>query len=255
MYQQLLEQENMEIENKALSISGIVRKDYRTADVFKKHGINYCCGGNSTLEEICRLQNLDLNSLQNELEKATNTVVVPASLRFDEWNIDFLVDYIINVHHAYLKHTLPALDQTLEAFVRSHRNKFSFLDQLLETYKELAELLLEHTAEEEKRIFPYIRQISHTHKHKESYGHLFVKTLSKSLAQVLQSDHKHIAAHLIQLRNITNQYQFSSNACTTHQVVFQKLKELDADIVQHKHLENNVLFPKAINMENELLNY
>ena len=245
----------METKKDILTISGIVRKDYRTADVFKKYGINYCCGGNSTLEEICQVQNLDVNLVENDLVNATKTVTVPSSLRFDEWSIDFLVDYIVNVHHAYLKHTLPLLQSTLDSFVNSHRKKLSFLDQLQKTYVGLADFLLAHTKEEEEKTFTYIKQISHTHKHKEKYGHLFVKTLSKPLYQTMQSEHKHIAAQLMQLRTAANQYQFDASACTNHQVVFQKLKELDADLVQHKHLENNVLFPKAIALERELLKF
>lgn len=237
-----------------LTISDIVRKDYRTADVFKKYGINYCCGGNSTLEEACRIKNLDLSGIEKELNAVAKDIVIPSSLRFDEWSVDFLVDYITNVHHAYLKYSLPALEITLQSFVNGHRKKFPFLDRLLETYNGLAELLLEHVNEEEQKIFPYIKQISHTHKNREIYGRLFVKTLSKPLSQVLESDHKRISAQLIQLRNISNQYQFNDAACTNHRVVFQKLKELDSDIVQHKFLENSVLFPKAINMERELLN-
>lgn len=237
-----------------LTVSGIVRKDYRTADVFKKHGINYCCGGEITLNEACSLQNVNISDLHKELAAATKTVVVPSSIRFDEWTVDFLIDYIINVHHSYLKHTLPALENTLQSFVNGHRKKYPYLENLLDTYKDLSEFLLEHLNEEEVKIFPYLKQISHTHKHKETYGRLFVKTLSRPINQVLQSDHKHIVALLFELRKISNQYQFDTTACTNHQVVFQKLQELDADIVQHEHLENNILFPKALNMEKELLN-
>jgi len=235
------------------TISRIVRDDYRTADVFRKHGINYCCGGNSTLEEVCRLQNLDIISICKELSDATQTITIPASLRVDEWSIDFLVDYIRNVHHAYLKQALPTLETTLISFVNNHRSKFPFLDSLHQEFSSLSVLLTEHIAEEEEKIFPYMKQVSHTHKHKEIYGKLFVKTLSQPLTKVFQSKHTHISAQLVEIRNLSNQYRFPDNACTNHRVVFQKLRELDADIVQYRHLENNVLFPKAIILERELL--
>jgi regulator of cell morphogenesis and NO signaling len=157
------------------------------------------------------------------------------------------------VHHAYLKQTLPSLESTLASFVKKHHNKYPYLPHLQEVFHELSVLLLGHTAEEEEKIFPYIKQISHTHKHKEIYGHLFVKTLSRPLAQVVRSEHTYISAQLAELRKAANQYSFPDDVCTSHRVVFQQLKELDADIVQHKHLENNVLFPKAINLERELL--
>lgn len=235
------------------TISEIVREDYRTADVFKKYGINYCCGGNTTLEEVCKLQNINTSVIQRELESMTKNVIIPSSIRFDEWEMDFLVDYIINVHHAYLKQTLPLLQTNLQSFVANHRKKYPFLDNVVEVYEELASLLQEHLEEEEIKVFPYIKQIYSTHRRKETYGRLFVKTLSKPLTQVLASDHKHIAALLLQLREVANGYRFAADACTNHQVVFQKLKELDADITQHEHLENNILYPKAINLERELL--
>ena len=236
-------------------VSEIVRDDYRTADVFKKYGINYCCGGNTTLEEACKLQNLEPSHIRQELENITKNLVLPSSIRFDEWDIDFLVDYIVNVHHAYLKQTLPVLEANLLSFVNSHRNKYPFLDKMLEVFQEFSGLLTEHLEEEEKRVFPYIKQINSTYKRKETYGRLFVKTLSKPLTQVLASDHKHIAALLMQLRKVTNNYQFEADVCTNYGVIFQKLKELDTDITQHKHLENNILFPKALNLEKELLQF
>lgn len=243
----------MNVETAVKTISDIVKEDYRTADVFKKYGINYCCGGNASLEDACRLQKLDVQLVQQDLRSATTTLSLPSTLRFGDWSIDFLVDYIENIHHAYLKDSLPILQSQIASFVKGHKKKYPSLEKIDEIFSELSSFILDHVSEEEEYIFPYIKQISNTYKRKEVYGNLFVKTLRKPLEQVLQSEHKHIAALLHQLRVATNFYQFGAEACTNHQVVFRKLKELDADLVQHKHLENNILFPKAIAMEKELL--
>jgi len=237
------------------TVSEIVRSDYRTSDIFKKYGINYCCGGNTTLNEACKVQKIEASVIQQELESITKNLVIPSSIRFDEWELDFLVDYIVNVHHAYLKQTLPVLRNTLQTFASNHRDKYPFLDKVSEVYEELASLLLEHLEEEEQKIFPYIKQINSTHRRKETYGRLFVKTLSKPLTQVLASGHRHISALLSQLRELTKGYRFEADACTNHQVVFQKLKELDVDITHHEHLENNILYPKALHLEKELLQF
>ena len=235
------------------TISEIVRADYRTADVFRKFGINYCCGGNVALEEICNRQKLDIDKLQNALNNSVKNLSVPSSLRFDEWTVDFMMDYIINVHHSYLRHALPSITELMAAFVKSHRNKYPYLDTVQESFLELTSFLLEQIEEEEQKVFPYIRHMSHTIKHNETYGRLFVKNWSKPLDQVLKSDHQHIAALLLQLRKESNNYTFGNDACTNHLVIYQKLQELDDDIVQHQQLENNILFPKAILMEKELL--
>ena len=90
------------------TISEIVRSDYRTADVFRKFGINYCCGGSVKLGDVCTKQNLDRAEVQNALNEVSKKRSIPPSLQFDEWTVDFLIDYIVNVHHAYLRRSIPA---------------------------------------------------------------------------------------------------------------------------------------------------
>ena len=106
---------------------------------------------------------------------------------------------------------------------------------------------------EEEVVFPYIKQIDSMLRRKEVYGGLFVKTLRKPLNAIVGSEQKDSTSIIEKIRACTNQYLFPANACTNHQVIFHKLKELDNDLTQHKHLENNILFPKAIAIEKELL--
>src|SRR5215218_5661378 len=97
----------------ASTVSQIVRTDYRTADVFKKWGINFCCGGNLPLEEACAAKNIALPAIEEDLQAATKTVQLSNSLHFSDWPVFFLVDYILYVHHAYVKHTIPSLRKIL----------------------------------------------------------------------------------------------------------------------------------------------
>jgi regulator of cell morphogenesis and NO signaling len=110
-----------------------------------------------------------------------------------------------------------------------------------------------HMKQEEEILFPYIRQIYHAWQHRESYARLLVRTLRKPVEEVMQKEHESTGASLHRMRELTNNYTAPPKACLTHKVTFAKLKELDADLVQHIHLENNILFPKAIAMEKELL--
>ena len=82
-----------------LSVSDIVNADYRTADVFRKYGIEFCCGGKWPLRTICEMRNLQIDNVREELEESTRTICLPNSLKFEDWDIDFLTDYIVNVHH------------------------------------------------------------------------------------------------------------------------------------------------------------
>jgi len=235
------------------NVSDIVRKDYRTADVFKKYGINYCCGGNASLKEACELKKLNLSLVTREVENAVQTIHLPAAIRFDEWPVEFLIDYILNVHHSYVKKTLPPLQMQIQSFAEGHRSKYPYMLNVADAFDTLSDILTEHMQKEETSIFPYLKQICSTYTRKETYGGLFVRTMSKRLDHIIEVEHKRIVACLNELRDLTHRYTFTPSVCTNHQVIYHKLKEFDADLVQHKHLENNILFPKVMQMERELL--
>jgi regulator of cell morphogenesis and NO signaling len=236
------------------SVSQMVRTDYRLADVFKKWGINYCCGGNLPLKEVCQIKNISLQEVEADLLRATKNIAISNTLQFNEWPIDFLVDYITYVHHGYVKQCLPAVKQHIITFTAGHLNKYPYLAKVEETFIHLADEIMEHTHKEEESIFPYVKHIYNTFSRKEVYGSLFVRTMRKPLADVVAQEHARISTLLLALRDLTNNYTFNENACTNHQVIYHKLKEFDNDLIQHKHLENNILFPKALEMEKTLLN-
>lgn len=235
------------------TVKDIVIDDYRTADVFKKWGINYCCGGNLPLDKACAVKQVSQIEVEQDLERATKSITLSNAIAFNEWPLSFLTDYILYVHHGYLKMALPTLRQLLTSFVPGHLKKYPHLDGLHETFLNLADELDEHMAEEEESLFPYVKQISSTYSQKEKYGRLFVRTMRKPLAQTVEKGHVRIVSLLKQLRTQTNHYSFGPNACPNYQVIYNKLKEIDNDLVQHKHLENNILFPKALQMEKSLL--
>lgn len=235
------------------TVSELVRHNYRAADVLRKWGINYCCSGNVSLAEACFVKGIDAAAVQQELDLVSKPICLPGGLQYDQWPIDFLIDYIVHVHHAYLRQVLPRLHQQLEGFVKGHHKKYPHLLEVEEVFTNLMLELVEHHNKEEERIFPYLKQISSTYKRRETYGSLFVRTLGRPLDQMVAMDHKRIVALLEQLRSATGQYQFAEGACTNYQVIYHKLKELDNDLVQHKHLENNILYPRVMQMESELL--
>jgi len=235
------------------TVRDIVIGDYRTADVFKKWGINYCCGGNLPLEEACTLKQISRQEVEQDLQRATRNISLSNSIAFGEWPLPFLTDYVLHVHHHYLKSTLPALRQLLASFVPGHLKKYPHLAQVQETFNSLADELEEHMAEEEDSIFPYVKQVTSTYQQKEKYGSLFVRTMRKPLAQTVEKGHGRVVSLLQQLRTLTNHYAFGPDACANYQVIYSKLKEFDADLVQHKHLENNILFPQVLEMEKSLL--
>ncbi len=244
--------QSFEINRKSL-VAEIVAQDYRTADVFRRYGIGYCCGGKWPMEMACEMQGVDVDVLQQELEAATRTVQVSNLLDFNNWDVDFLIDYIINVHHRYLKLTIPETQQLLIDFSKEHSKKFPLLTELEKQFDLLAKQLLSAAQQEEEVLFPYIRQIAHAHQSKEPYAALLIRTLRKPVEDTMFNGHKKITGIIFSIRNITNNYSIPENVCTSHKVVMAKLKELDNDISQHLYLEQSILFPRAVAIEKEVL--
>jgi regulator of cell morphogenesis and NO signaling len=236
------------------TISEIVRADYRTADVFKKHQINFCCSGKITLAEACVTGTPDLQTVIREIDLATRKVQLSNNIRYNEWKTDFLIDYIINVHHDYLVQTLAGLEGRLVHLADSHAKKYPQLTSVLNTFQQLSEFITEHLREEEETIFPYIRQIDSALRRREAYGNLFVRTMRKPLSNSAK-DHGRMEELLSALSGQTDNYQPPADACTTVQVVYCKLKELHDDMIQHSHLENNILIPRALEIEKQLLKF
>jgi regulator of cell morphogenesis and NO signaling len=239
------------IDEKAL-VTEILMGDYRTADVFKKYNIDYCCGARWPLQTACEMRGLDVAIVKQELEEAVRAVQISTALPFDQWPLDFLTDYIIQVHHSYLRHTLPALETHLVHFIAEHRKKFTWLNELQQQFMRLHANIPLYMVQEEESIFPYIKQLNRAHASKDSLAGLYTRTLRKPVEKVMDQEHQLIADVLQRIRQLTDNYTLPANACRSHWVVFMKLRELDNDLVQHMHLERKILLPRLLQIESEL---
>ena len=233
-------------------ISDIVKMDYRTADVFKKYQLGFCCTGNAALKTACEARGLDFGSVSSELKESTKNLMLPNFLPFDEWKIDFLIDYITNVHHTYIYMVIPSLSESLKSFTTGHQDKYPELAEVLKIFTELTGVLMTHNRHEDEIIFPYIKQIDSALRRKEPYGNLFVRTLRKPL-HIVEQEHLRIQQLLNALQVTTNYFTPPESACVNYGVIYKKLEELNNNLTQHKHLEQDLLFPKAIAIEQKLL--
>jgi regulator of cell morphogenesis and NO signaling len=234
-------------------VKDIVAEDYRTSYVFQKYNIDYCCGGKLPLRAICELRGLKTEDIKKELHDSMRVIQLCSSINFSKWSIDFLIDYIINVHHSYIIDSFPKICDTVKRFTDGHVSKYPHLKELLKCVYALRNELLPHIEEENQIIFPYIKQIVHAYESREPYAGLLVRTLRKPVENMMRHEHEYVRKYIHNIRELTNNYTPPASSCITHKVAFSKLKELDADLIQHIHLENNILFPKAIEMEKQLL--
>lgn len=234
-------------------VSDIVKEDHHSVDVFRKHGIEYCCAGKFPLEDVCASKGIPFEQIKKELEDACRVVQLPHAMDYHSWNVDFLTNYIVNVHHGYLRRTLPDTKEILGKFASGHEKKFPYISDVARLYNKLHTSLLPHIHYEEEVVFPYIRQVVHAFENNDSYARLLVKTLRKPLDKLMSHEEENLASLMVELRAAANNYEMPSNSCTSHGVALQRLKELDNDLMQHIYLENQVLFPKAIGIEQQLL--
>ena len=241
-----------QISRKSL-VADIVAGDYRTAEVFRKHGIGYCCGGKWPMEIACEMQDINPVMLQAELELAVRTNQVSNHVDFAECDTEFILDYIINVHHRYLKKSLNTTQEMLADFANEHVKKFTYLNELEIQFDSLVQKLRYDVQQEEEVLFPYIRHLAHAKKHKEPYAALLIKTLRKPIEETMFSSDNSIEEIILSIRNLAGGYEPPEKVCISHKVVLAKLKELDNDLMQHLYLEQSVLFPRAMAIEKELL--
>ena len=232
-----------------LSVGQMVAKDIRKATVFKKYGIDFCCGGKKSLEQVCKEKGLDVDKVRQELENVNQSQ--PSVENFDRWNIAFLADYIYNKHHEYYYQEGPVIKELLEKVVNKHASHFPELNQVQALYLNLAHELNSHFQKEESIVFPFVKALAEAKKtgNKEELQNIF--SLSKPI-QMMESEHEEAGEILAELNTITNNYTAPQGACNSFQFLYLKLKDLENDLHQHIHLENNILFPKALQLEKEL---
>jgi len=211
------------------SITEIVRENYRTADVFKKYGINYCCGGQASLKAACDLQALNYNGVLQELKNAVRVVTLPNSTLFASWRPVFLVEFIINVHHNYVRYIAATLQPMFLTFVDGHKKKYPGMESIMAIFNPLLNALLKEIDLEEAVIFPYLLQQD--------------ELTDKENMKRQWLDNQAVHNKLLQdLAAATDNYSYPQNACTNHRVIYQKLKEFHNDFIQHKYLESEVLY-------------
>ncbi len=234
-------------------ISNIVKQNHHTADVFRKLDIEYCCGGNWPLETVCENKGLAFENVKNELENSSRVVPLLPITNYENWSTDFLVSYIINIHHHFLYTSMPDTEAILKEFVEGHKKQFPEMVAVLNLFELLHRQVIPRIQYEESTIFPYILQIAHAHANKDSYASLLVKTLRKSLGATMKHEDQQLADIVVKIRNLTNAYAIPDKCCVSHRIALARLKDTDIDLLQHIYLENDILYPRALRIESDLL--
>ncbi|MBF6608713.1 MAG: iron-sulfur cluster repair di-iron protein [Flavobacterium sp.] len=235
-----------------ITIGEIVAEDFRTAAVFSKYGIDFCCKGNRTLEEVCEKKNVSVNTLTEELTRAASDLSGNGT-DYQSWPSDLLIDYIEKKHHRYVEEKSPVLIQYLNKLCKVHGERHPELFTIHDLFYESAGELAAHMKKEELMLFPFIKKMI-----KAKAGNLPLEnphfgTVENPVA-MMKDEHTTEGERFEEIAKLTDNYTPPADACSTYRVTFAMLQEFEQDLHTHIHLENNILFPRAIAMEKELRN-
>lgn len=215
--------------------------------VFEEFGIDYCCGGRKPLGEACAANHVEVDKVIAALESAAER----PSAAVTNWStkpLAALCDHIEAVHHAYVLRELPRLEFLADKVVSRHGEIQPELAEIAGILGQLDEELRLHLAKEEKVLFPYIRNVERSMDGSSLKPLGCFGTVANPIAMMTQ-EHDAAGALMGELRRLTHQYTPPADACPTFHSFYGSLREFEQDLHQHIHLENNILFPKAIALE------
>ena len=229
-------------------IGELVAQNYKTASVFKKFKIDFCCNGNRTISEACERKNLNAVVLINELNKMI--ISQEQNIDFNSWELDLLADYIEKTHHRYVIAKIEEIKPYLNKVVKVHGNHNPELKEIEILFNQSAHELTQHLQKEEMVLFPFIRNMVNSKIEKKPLLIPHFGTVENPIS-MMKNEHQNEGERFEKIAGLSNNYTPPSHACNTYRVTFALLKEFEDNLHQHIHLENNILFPKAIHLEKE----
>jgi len=214
------------------TIAEIVSNDINTASVFKKHNIDFCCGGGITIEKACKKEALNIDLVINDLLNQQKKRV--PNLNFIDWPVDFLIDYIVNVHHVYVKENLSIINEFSTKVARVHGEHAPENIEIDNLFTELSNELISHLEKEETILFPAIKaKIADSNFQYDA-----------EVIKILEEEHDAAGTIVKKIQKLSNNFTPPEWACNTYKALYHMLDQFINDLFQHIHLENNILFSK-----------
>ncbi len=232
--------------NENKTVADIVTENIKTADVFKKHGIDFCCGGGISIEKACSKNSVDYKTLEKELIAVNE--VTSRTYDYNSWDLAFLIDHIVNIHHTYVQESIPIILQYSDKVAKVHGHHYTEVIEINKLFHEIANELAGHLKKEELILFPFIKQMVKAEKEGADSPLPPFGTINNPI-QMMEHEHETVGDLFKIISQLTNNYNPPKDACNTFKALYASLEEFEKDLHQHIHLENNILFPKAIALE------
>jgi regulator of cell morphogenesis and NO signaling len=232
--------EHNSIEN--MQIGDIVAQNFHAAGVFKEFGIDFCCGGGVPLNVICEKKGISLEKVTNKL-RSLPTGGGPRQ-NFNEWEPDFLIDYIINNHHTFVRKKVDEISTYAAKVAKVHGERHPHNVEIYQHFITLANEMLEHLESEEKVVFPLIKKMWAQYREGQPIEERWIGQLREELLE-MEDEHEAAGDLMKAISQLSNGFTPPEDACATYRILYQNLAGFEEDLHQHVHLENNILFKKA----------
>lgn len=227
-----------------MTVGEIVSHDFRAAAVFEQYGIDFCCGGRRSVAEACRTAEVDPSAVEQALE-----ALPPVDTSDDDvtqWSVERLVEHIVTTHHAYIRSAIPLIGRYLAKLVEVHGARHPELNRIAVSFDQMGNDLFQHLMKEERVLFPYIGELATT---TDRATRACPFGTVENPIRMMEREHRDAGDELRLIRELTNGYTVPADGCATYRVCFAELAQFERDLHRHVHLENNVLFPRAVEIE------
>lgn len=230
------------------TVANVVTENIKAAHVFKKYGIDFCCGGGVSIKRACEKANVNLDELTDELLRLDNQA--DRASDYNSWKLDFLTDHIINVHHHYVEENSPLLLQYAKRVNHVHGGFYKELNEIEALVIEVVQEMASHQKKEELILFPYIKRLVKAAEENGALPESHFGSVDNPI-KMMEEEHDEAGEIMRKIAALSNNFTPPQGACNTYKAFFAKLEEFEQDLHHHIHLENNILFPKATKLEQD----
>lgn len=233
------------------TVGEIVAQNIEYARIFESLGIDFCCGGDILLEEAAMKVSLPMERVIEELKSKTVDGTLPQALDFNAWSLDLLIDYVVKFHHVYIRSNGPKIYYLLEKVVNAHGETDKHLYEVFELFKAALIDLGSHLEKEENILFPLVHEIINASTNGESLPQFHCGSVCNPI-RIMMQEHDDEGARFKRISELTNSYTAPEHACNSYKLVLKELKQFETNLHIHIHVENNILFPKSVEVEDRL---
>lgn len=233
------------------TVGQIVSLNIGYAKIFQKYGIDFCCGGDILLTDAVNKTNVSLDDILKDMEMPLHSDI-PQALNFNAWSLDLLIDYIVKFHHNYIRTEGHKIYTLLDKVCKAHGDRDKHLYEVLDLFRESLIDLHNHLDKEENVLFPYVYEVVDALNKDKEAPYFHCGSVVNPI-RVMMQEHEDEGIRFRKISALTNTYQAPEYACNSYKLVLEELKNFEENLHIHIHSENNILFPKAIKIEDSLI--